>query len=146
MQMSSATTVVYVLHAAANAMKEMNVSKCITCEQPKDNFSQEWDYQQCQPCSISNLNPEYLDVMLTLKYIRILKGYTLEHVELVSNGEFTKEAVGSYERNNRNITVKRLLKLCDVYGVSIDTVIRHSLYGDPIHVTRRRNYELRTTA
>jgi hypothetical protein len=144
--MSSATTVVYVLHAAANAMKEMNVSKCITCEQPKDNFSQEWDYQQCQSCSMNNLNPDYLDVMLTLKYIRILKGYTLEHVELVSNGEFTKEAVGSYERNNRNITVKRLLKLCDVYGVSIDTVIRHSLYGDPIHVTRRRNYELRTTA
>ena len=27
MQMSSATTVVYVLHAAVNAMKEMNVNK-----------------------------------------------------------------------------------------------------------------------
>ena len=119
MQMSSATTVVYVLHAAANAMKEMNVS---------------------------DLNPEYLEVVNTLKYVRLLKGYTLEHVELVTNGEFTKEAVGSYERNSRNITLRRLLKLCDVYGVSIDTIIRSSMYGDPIHVTRRRNYELRTTA
>jgi transcriptional regulator with XRE-family HTH domain len=119
MQMSSATTVVYVLHAAVNAMKEMNVS---------------------------DLNPEYLEVVNTLKYVRLLKGYTLEHVELVTNGEFTKEAVGSYERNSRNITLRRLLKLCDVYGVSIDTIIRSSMYGDPIHVTRRRNYELRTTA
>ena len=119
MQMSSAISVVYVLHAAVNAMKEMNVS---------------------------DLNPEYLEVVNTLKYVRLLKGYTLEHVELVTNGEFTKEAVGSYERNSRNITLRRLLKLCDVYGVSIDTIIRSSMYGDPIHVTRRRNYELRTTA
>jgi transcriptional regulator with XRE-family HTH domain len=95
---------------------------------------------------MSNLNPEYLEVVNTLRYVRLLKGYTLEHVEVVTNGEFTKEAVGSYERNNRNITLRRLLKLCDVYGVSIDTIIRSSMYGDPIHVTRRRNYELRTTA
>lgn len=95
---------------------------------------------------MSDLNPEYLEVVSTLKYVRLLKGYTLEHVELVTNGEFTKEAVGSYERNSRNITLRRLLKLCDVYGVSIDTIIRSSMYGDPIHVTRRRNYELRTTA
>jgi transcriptional regulator with XRE-family HTH domain len=93
-----------------------------------------------------NLNPDYLDVMLTLKYVRIVAGYTLEDVERISNGEFTKEAVGSYERNDRNITVKRLLKLCDVYGVSIDAVIRHSMYGDRIHVMRRRKHGLRTTA
>jgi hypothetical protein len=125
---------------------EMNVSKCVTCKQPKDKFSQDWDYQQCQSCSISNLNPDYLDVMLTLKYVRIVAGYTLEDVERISKGEFTKEAVGSYERNNRNITVKRLLKLCDVYGVSIDAVIRHSMYGDRIHVMRRRKNGIRATA
>lgn len=95
---------------------------------------------------MSDLNPPYLEVVSTLKYIRLLKGYTLEHVEVITNGEFTKEAVGSYERNSRNITLRRLLKLCDVYGVSIDTVIRHVMYDDPIHVLRRRNYELRTTA
>ncbi len=66
---------------------------------------------------MSDLNPEYLEVVNTLKYVRLLKGYTLEHVELVTNGEFTKEAVGSYERNSRNITLRRMLKLCDVYGV-----------------------------
>jgi transcriptional regulator with XRE-family HTH domain len=95
---------------------------------------------------MSDLNPPYSEVISTLKYVRLLKGYTLEHVEVITNGEFTQEAVGSYERNTRNITLRRLLKLCDVYGVSIDTIIRSSMYDDPIHVTRRRNYELRTTA
>ncbi len=94
---------------------------------------------------MSNLNPPYLEIVSTLKYIRLLKGYTLEHVEVITNGEFTKEAVGSYERNSRNITLRRLLKLCDVYGVSIDTVIRHVMYDDPINVVRRINYGLRTT-
>jgi len=95
--------------------------------------------------TMSNLNPPYLEIVSTLKYIRLLKGYTLEHVEVITNGEFTKEAVGSYERNSRNITLRRLLKLCDVYGVSIDTVIRHVMYDDPINVVRRINYGLRTT-
>jgi transcriptional regulator with XRE-family HTH domain len=95
---------------------------------------------------MSDLNPPYLEVVSTLKTVRLIAGLTLEQVEEVSNGEFSKEAVGSYERNGRNITLRRLLKLCDVYGVSIDSVIRHSMYGDPIHVMRRRKYELRTTA
>ena len=119
MQKTSATLVVYALIVVT----KMNVRKMM-----------------------SNLNPEYLDIMLTLKYVRIRAGYTLEDVERVSNGEFTKEAVGSYERNHRNITVKRLLKLCDVYGVSIDAVIRNAMYGDRIHVMRRRKDGLRTTA
>lgn len=95
---------------------------------------------------MSDLNPEHLNIVDTLRYVRLLKGYTLEHVEVITNGEFTKEAVGSYERNNRNITLRRLLKLCDVYGVSIDAIIRNTMYGDPIHVTRRINYDIRTTA
>ena len=119
MQMSSATSVVYVLHAAANAMKEMNVS---------------------------DLNPEHLDVMTTLKIVRLVAGYTLADVERVSNGEFTVAALGSYERNHRSITVKRLLKLCEVYGISIYSVIRHSMYGDQMHVMKGKKDGLRTTA
>jgi transcriptional regulator with XRE-family HTH domain len=95
---------------------------------------------------MSDLNPDHLDVMTTLKIVRLVAGYTLEEVERISNGEFTKQAVGSYERNHRNITVKRLLKLCEVYGISIDAVIRHSMYGDQMHVMQRRKDGLRTTA
>ena len=95
---------------------------------------------------MSNLNPEYLDVMTTLKIVRLVGGYTLEDVERISNGEFTKQAVGSYERNHRNITVKRLLRLCEVYDISIDAVIRHAMYADQMHVMKRRKDGLRTTA
>lgn len=95
---------------------------------------------------MSELNPEYIEVIDTLKYIRLMKGYTLDDVETLSAGKFTREAVGSYERNSRNISTRRLLQLCEFYGVSIYTVIRHSMYGDPIHIMRRRDNELRTTA
>ena len=93
-----------------------------------------------------NLNPDYLNVMTTLKMIRIIGRYRLQDVENMSNGEFSVAALGSYERNHRPITVKRLLKLCDIYGVSIETVMRHSMYGDQMHLLQRRKDELRTTA
>ncbi len=88
--------------------------------------------------TMSDLNPDHLDIMTTLKIVRLVAGYTLEEVERISNGEFTKQAVGSYERNHRNITVKRLLRLCEVYGISIDAVIRHAMYADQMHVMKRR--------
>jgi len=28
---------------------------CIICKNPKDTFSTEWEYQQCQQCSIKEL-------------------------------------------------------------------------------------------
>ncbi len=95
---------------------------------------------------MSDLNPEHLDVMTTLKIVRLVAGYTLADVERVSNGEFTVAALGSYERNHRSITVKRLLKLCEVYGISIYAVIRHSMYGDQMHVMKGKKDGLRTTA
>jgi transcriptional regulator with XRE-family HTH domain len=95
---------------------------------------------------MSELNPEYLDITSALKTVRLLKGFTLEHVELVSNGEFTAQALGSYERNSRTISLKRLLRLCEIYQVSMYEIINYCMYDIPMHVTRRRNYELRTTA
>jgi len=95
---------------------------------------------------MSELNPEYLDITSALKTVRLLKGFTLEHVELVSNGEFTAQALGSYERNSRTISLKRLLRLCEIYQVSMYEIINYCMYNIPMHVVRRRNYELRTTA
>lgn len=92
------------------------------------------------------LNPEYLNVMTTLKMVRLIARYTLKDVERISNGEFTEQAVGSYERNHRNITLNRLLKLCDVYGVSIQTVIEHSMHADQMHILQRSKDGLRATA
>ena len=95
---------------------------------------------------MNKLNPEYIDMITTLKIVRLTAAYTLKDVERVSNGEFTVQALGSYERNHRTISLKRLLRLCEVYKVSIDTVIRHSMYADQMHAMRREWLELRTTA
>ena len=94
---------------------------------------------------MSELNPDYLNVMTTLKMIRLIRRYRLQDVEDMSNGEFTVAALGSYERDHRSITLKRLLKLCDIYKVSIDTVIKHSMHADQMHVLQRREDELRAT-
>ena len=95
---------------------------------------------------MSDINPEYLDITSALRKVRLLKGYTLEHVELVSNGEFTANTLGSYERNGRSISLKRLLRLCEIYQVSLYEIINYCMYDIPMHVIQRRNYELRTTA
>jgi hypothetical protein len=29
-----------------------STDKCVTCNAKKDKFSQEWDYKQCQACSM----------------------------------------------------------------------------------------------
>jgi hypothetical protein len=84
-------------------------------------------------------NPDYLSVCSSLKKVRLLKGHTLDSVEALTNGEFTREALGSYERNDRVISVKRLLRLCDVYQVSLQSVIQ-------LATNEETYYELRTTA
>ena len=44
-----------------NALNELNLinykeeklkDKCVTCNQEKDSFSKEWEYSQCQSCSM----------------------------------------------------------------------------------------------
>ena len=88
--------------------------------------------------SSNEINPDYLSVCSALKKVRLLKGHTLESVELATNGEFTKEALGSYERNSRSISVKRLLRLCEFYQVSVGSVIQLA--------SKELYHELRTTA
>ncbi len=103
------------------------------------------DYAWNAETVMTNLNPDYLDICDALKRIRLIKGYTLEDVELISNGKFTKEAVGSYERNSRIISLKRLLELCEVYQVSLYSIISHVMWDDPLHIPRRRHHGLRAT-
>jgi transcriptional regulator with XRE-family HTH domain len=92
---------------------------------------------------MSYFNPEYSYISTALKRTRLIAGHTLEDVERISNGKFTKEAVGSYERNQRNITVKRLLLLLDIYGVSMFNLIDQAMWEQE---SQRRKHELRTTA
>ena len=50
---SNTTLPVMTADYAKNVMIVRKImSKCITCNQTKDKFSQDWDYQQCQTCSM----------------------------------------------------------------------------------------------
>ena len=37
---------------SVTSARERVMSKCITCKKTKDRFSREWEYQQCQACSM----------------------------------------------------------------------------------------------
>ena len=53
-----------------------------------------------------------------LRYARKARRMTLSDVEAASDGEFRTSVVGAYERGERGVSVYRLLRLADIYGVS----------------------------
>jgi hypothetical protein len=54
-----------------------------------------------------------------LRKVRIQKGLTLHAASKASHGEFTLSALGNYERGDRDISVSRLKRLADLYGVPV---------------------------
>src|SRR5664280_2104486 len=53
-----------------------------------------------------------------LRAVRQQRGWTLRQVEEQSAGRWTVQAVGSYERAHRAVTVTRLAELAEFYGLS----------------------------
>ena len=58
-----------------------------------------------------------------LRKVRIQRGLTLIAVSKASHGEFKLSALGNYERGERDISVIRLKRLADLYGVSVDQLL-----------------------
>jgi transcriptional regulator with XRE-family HTH domain len=58
-----------------------------------------------------------------LREIRKAAGLSLPAVEAKSAGVWKAAAVGTYERGERAMTVHRLVRLCDWYGVTIWEVV-----------------------
>jgi len=52
-----------------------------------------------------------------LRAARRQRGWSLGEVEAFSDGEFKASVVGAYERGERAISVQRLTRLAEVYGV-----------------------------
>lgn len=52
-----------------------------------------------------------------LRAARRQRGWSLGEVEANTNGEFKASVVGAYERGERAISVQRLTRLAEVYGV-----------------------------
>lgn len=69
---------------------------------------------------------ETVDVAITwpeigenLRKIRLVKGFTLKDVEQKSKGKWKAVVIGSYERSNRALTIKKAIALADFYQVPL---------------------------
>lgn len=58
-----------------------------------------------------------------LRAIRRQKGLSLHDVEARSNHEFKASVLGAYERGERALSVPRLLRLAELYGVPPDQLL-----------------------
>jgi transcriptional regulator with XRE-family HTH domain len=54
-----------------------------------------------------------------LRVIRKSKGWSLQDVELRSNGKWKAVVIGSYERGDRAISLKKAISLMEFYQVPI---------------------------
>ena len=68
--------------------------------------------------------PQYSRELGTrLRAIREQRGWSLHDVQEASNGRFSGSAVGTYERGERSISVRRLSELAALYGVPVDQLL-----------------------
>lgn len=63
--------------------------------------------------------PTIATVCAKLRYARQAKGWTLADVEAKSYGKHKAVVIGSYERGQRTISVKKLIELSNFYGVPV---------------------------
>ena len=58
-----------------------------------------------------------------LRAERVRRGLSLRDVADLTADEFKSSVVGAYERGERAITVIRLNRLCQIYGISMSVVL-----------------------
>src|SRR3954447_26783458 len=61
-----------------------------------------------------------------LRLVRQQRRLTLQEVDQLSSGEFKASVLGAYERGERIISVLRLKRLAEFYGVPIDHLLPHT--------------------
>lgn len=69
--------------------------------------------------SANTNTPTYATICAKLRYVRQLKGWTLADVQAKSYGKHKAVVIGSYERGQRSLSVKKLIELSRFYGVPI---------------------------
>lgn len=65
-----------------------------------------------------------------LREVRRQKGLTLQDVEAAPGSDFKTSALSAYERGERAISVPRLQRLAQFYGVPVDQLLPSDLLGD----------------
>lgn len=67
----------------------------------------------------TNVAITWPEIGANLRQIRLLKGFTLKDVEEKSKGKWKAVVIGSYERGNRALTIKKAIVLADFYQVPL---------------------------
>ncbi|CAB4719190.1 unannotated protein [freshwater metagenome] len=62
-------------------------------------------------------------VYLRLRAIRISKGLSLADVEIESKGQIRAVVLGSYERGDRSLSVKRAIAIANFYGLPLSYLL-----------------------
>jgi transcriptional regulator with XRE-family HTH domain len=63
------------------------------------------------------------DIAAAIRTIRKQKGLTLRDVEELSNGIWKSVVIGSYERCDRTLSLKKAIALADFYQVPLDQLL-----------------------
>lgn len=58
-----------------------------------------------------------------LRRVRQAAGLSLAQAAAKAGGAFPAVVLGSYERGDRNVTIPRLVRLCEVYGITLLDVL-----------------------
>jgi transcriptional regulator with XRE-family HTH domain len=58
-----------------------------------------------------------------LREVRRQRGLALTDVERISGGEFKSSVLGAYERGERAVSVPRLARLAELYGVTVEELL-----------------------
>lgn len=88
----------------------------------------------------------WTEIGRNLRQIRLEKGLTLKEVEVNSKGKWKAVVIGSYERTNRALTIKKAIALADFYQVPLSHLLgisRNIKQADPtrIRIDLRKVFE-----
>jgi len=67
--------------------------------------------------------PSIEDIAASLRAIRKQKGITLKDVEIASNGRWKAVVIGSYERCDRALSLKKAINLAAFYQMPLDQLL-----------------------
>ncbi|MEI7454262.1 MAG: hypothetical protein WCJ90_01910 [Actinomycetes bacterium] len=70
----------------------------------------------------------WLGIGQNLRRIRLSRGLTLKEVEIDSKGKWKAVVIGSYERTNRALTIKKAIALADFYQVPLGHLLGTDTY------------------
>ena len=70
-----------------------------------------------------NRNIEVKEIAAAVRAIRKQKGLTLKEVEEISGGKWKSVVIGSYERCDRALSLKKAMALAEFYQVPLDQLL-----------------------